>query len=315
VSRVDWLLRRSLFAVVAAYAVMTAAFLVVALTPDPNAAQVAHIATRQGKSPEEVEALVESYRAARNLDDPVLERWVAWLVDVTTLDWGLSYSAGAPVTAVVVRGLRHTLLYAVPGAVLSLVGVLVGTHAAARRGSLLDRVESTGSYLAFGVPNFWIAQLSVVFLGVGAVGAAPAQGVESTTYAAAALVLATGLFAATMRYARAESLEYYGTDLVRTVRAKGAGRVRVARHVLRNTAVPLMTLFSGELVGVLVLNVFVIEYVFGIPGLGRLTYTAVTERDMPLVLGTTMVVAFVGIGGNLLQDALYTAIDPRVGDE
>jgi peptide/nickel transport system permease protein len=115
-----------------------------------------------------------------------------------------------------------------------------------------------------------------------------------------------------LRYARAEALEYVDQEFVKLLRSKGSGPVVIARHVVRNAAIPLVSLFFSELFAVLAVEVIVIERVFGIPGLGRTVLRAVNGRDLPLVVGVAITVALVGVAANLLQDVAYRVLDPRV---
>lgn len=315
------LARRVGFAVVAMYLVLSVTFLVVALPPDPGEAAVARQAAREtGGDTEAVERAIAAYREARNLDDPLALRWLRWMVDVTTLDWGRSYTTNLPVLTMVARSLPQTLQYVVPAMVLSAaVGVAAGIYAATEPASLYARFGSTGAYLALSVPNFWLAELLPVLLvlpllGSG-VGALAALGAFLDSRVLPVVVVATSLLAGQLRYARAEAAEYVGTDLVKLVRAKGGDDRRVARHVLRNAALPLVSLFFTDMLAVLVVNIYVIEAVFGIPGLGQLSLLAINTRDLPLLVGTTTVVAVFGVGGNLLQDVAYLVLDPRVGAE
>lgn len=318
--------RRLVIALVAVYLVMTVAFAFVALTPDPNQALVAYQAQTGGGSAEDVREAVQAYREARNLDDPVLQRYGRWLVDVSTLDWGMSYTYDRPVTGLIAQRLPYTALYVVPALALSLVGgVTVGLYSAFNRRGVLDRVSSLTGYLGLGVPNFWLAEVATLAaaaqFGAG-VGTVHANGrpdafwsmAHLRAFALPALVLASGLFAGQLRYARAESMEYVNAEFVNALRAKGVSRLSVARHVLRNAAVPILSLFFTDMVAVLVVNIYVIEAVFGIDGLSALSLTAIHQRDLPLVLGTTMVIALVGIAANFLQDIAYAALDPRIGD-
>ena len=126
-------------------------------------------------------------------------------------------------------------------------------------------------------------------------------------------MLGTSLLAGQARYARAESSEYVNAEFVKLLRAKGASGWAVARHLLRNAAVPLLSLFFADLLVIVALNIFVLEVVFGIPGLGQLSYEAIQNRDLPLILGTVMVLVFAGIFGNLFQDITYRTLDPRIG--
>lgn len=316
------LARRAVIAVVAVYLVVTIAFLFVALTPDPNVGSVAFEAVTSGGDQEDAREAINAYREARNLNDPIHERYARWVVDVSTLDWGTSYSYERPVTSLILERVPYTALYVVPALVLSLVGgVAVGLYAAFNRQGLVDRAVSVLSYSGFGVPNFWLAEVAVLLV-VGKLGllsevsqpqSAPFWSVAHLEqFALPSLVLASGLFAGQLRYARAETLEYVNAEFVAALRAKGVSRLGVARHVLRNAAVPILSVFFADMVAVLVVNIYVIEEVFGIEGLSALSLFAIHQRDMPLVLGTTMVIAFVGIAANFLQDATYALLDPRI---
>jgi peptide/nickel transport system permease protein len=127
------------------------------------------------------------------------------------------------------------------------------------------------------------------------------------------LVLATGAFAGNMRYSRAEALEYVNAEFVKTARAKGASDWRVLLvHILRPAAVPLMTIFIADLLGLLLASSFLVEVIFQIPGLALLGYNAIVNQDTPLVMGTTLIPVLLLLVGNLLQDIAYTVLDPRI---
>lgn len=316
-------LARVAFAVFAVYLVLSVTFGFVVLTGDPNVASVRQAAamgvTGENESvrSQKIQEAVDDYREARNLDDPVAERYVRWLVAYSTLDWGRSTSTGQPVTDLVADSAVYTLGYLVPGVLLgSFAGLVLGMVAALRRHGPVDRASTAVAYLALGLPGFWIASVLLATVGLafgwdatGWDGTAPAT--VLARYVLPTAVLAVGVVAGQLRYARVQTLEYLGEDFVRLVRAKGAGDVRVARHVLRNAAVPLLSLFVAELLGLLVLNVYVVEYVFGIPGLGALSYGAIKARDLPLILGTTFVVVFAGVALSLVRDLAHLALDPR----
>lgn len=320
--------RRTVLAVFSMYLVMTVVFGFVALTADPNVGIVRYqtaIEYRNAPPEERLEQIreqVQAYRSARNLDVPVEQRYARWLVDISTLDWGVSQSHHRPVVAVIGNRLPYTVAYVAPAMLLSaILGIAAGTVAALRRGSLVDRVGTTAAYVGLGIPNFWLA--SVLLLEVThkrdwltasvdpSLGAFAPANLEAMILPM--LVLMTSLLAGQLRYARAESLEYAGEEFIRLVRAKGLPGRGVARHLLRVAAAPLLSLFFVELLAVLIVNIYVIEFVFDLPGFGLLSFEAIKRRDLPLLLGTTMVVAFLGIAANLLQDGLYTVLDPRVG--
>jgi len=310
------LLRRVSFAVVSAYLTVTATFAVVALTPNPDlAAKLARAARFEGANEAELEQVRQRYVEARGVDASLLDRYVGWLVDVTTLDWGYSFSYQQPVWDVLAARVPTTMAYVAPGVLLAvLLGVVVGLFASLSRDSVFDRLARVGSYALLGVPTFvglvwytYATDARVVIIS----GTASVKPVVDPRIVAA-LAVAAALLAGQMRFSRAACLEQAGEEFVKLVRAKGASRLRVARHVLRNASLPIVSLSTTEILAVLVLNIYVVEAVLGIDGLAQASLLAVRERDIPLLIGSTMVLVFVGIGGNLLQDLLYGYLDPRV---
>lgn len=324
--------RRVVLAVLAVYLILSLTWAAVALTPDPNEAQLRYAGAVDDQTSEnETESALQAYREARGYDRPLLVRYRTWLVDMTTFDWGVSRSqtmAGPdgdpvpmPVTMALARAIPNTLRYVLPALALAVgLGVALGTHGALNPDSRTARVGSVLSYFGSGFPNFYLAAFVPVVLaipldvlGSGLPRAVGPVSVRGTILPV--LVLTLGLLGSQIRYVRTEVLEHVTEDFVRLVRSKGAGEWRVARHVLRNAALPLLALFVTEVLAVLVVDVFVIEYVFGIGGVGSLAYDAIFARDLPLVLGTTTVIVVVGVAGTLLQDLTYQSLDPRVGDD
>lgn len=315
--------RRVLFAVFALYLVMSITFGFVALTADPNAAVVAYGASMEAASEranateraEMVREAVSAYEEDRNLDDSIAERYARWLIDVTTFDWGRSYTQNAPVTSVLGGALPHTLAYLVPAILLALIGGIgLGVYVALNPGTLVERLSTGGLYLAYGIPNYWLA----LFVLMGEIGTYGDEFYNATAFVKVllpAVILGTSLLAGQLRYARAESREYVNTEFLKLVRAKGASDWLVGQHVLRNAALPLVSLFFADLMGVLAVNVFILEYVFDISGIGTVALAAIEDRDLPLILGVAMVFAFAGIVGNLIQDLAYLVLDPRIDSE
>jgi peptide/nickel transport system permease protein len=318
------LARRVAFAVLAAYLVMSAIFAFVAFAPTTNIGFIKYQgAVSTTTSSQETSSAVAAFKEARNLDEPLLDRYADFLVDVTTFNWGQAYGGvgfgrslyqpGTPVTSLVADALAHTLWYVIPAMVIAVVGgIAIGLYTATHQHTLFDRLGTSVTYLGFSIPNFWIAEM-LLLLGLGGALAGSSKGTDVLrSVVLPTVILATSLLAGQMRYARGQSLEYLTADFIKLVRAKGASEWRVARHLLRNAALPLFSLFFTEMLGIVVLNVFVIEYVFNIPGLGGLSLFAYKEQDLPVILGTTMVIVLFGIVGNLLQDIAYLVLDPRV---
>lgn len=324
------ILRRVAFAAIAALVVVSFVFGFIMMTGDPNEAMIQYGLANSGASAEEIEAAIDDYREDRGRLAPWYVQWARWVVGTATLNWGVSPSHGAPVTDLLAERLPVTALWILPGMAISLVGGIgIGLLAALRQHGVADRVGTTASYLGLSLPNYWLAVVVPVALGV--VGLAPTRGVgpgvllaggldavrpvsvhDAIAIALPSLVLASSLLAGQVQAVRAEALEFVNEAFVKLVRARGASSWTVARHVGRNAAIPILSLFFADMLGVLVINVFVLESVFGIQGIGTLALRAFTDRDLPILLGVTTVVMVVGVLGNLLQDFAYAALDPRV---
>ncbi|MCT9096534.1 ABC transporter permease [Haloarchaeobius sp. HME9146] len=321
-SRLAFIGRRLGFSILAAYAVMTVSFFVVAVMPDPNVGLAAW--TAKGDPDEAANAVVE----AKNLNDPLLDRYLQWVVDLTTFDWGRSIGGfgrpGEPVIELLQSVIPVTLAYLVPALLISTtLALALGSYVALNPESRVATSISSVGYLGLGVPSFFVAELLLFaaneqfdWLTV----AFPRRidlvdPVSLWPYLIPATVLATGLAAGQLRYVRAESSELLGRDFVKLVESKGAGDLRVIRHVLANAALPLLSLFFADMVSTMVVQVFVIEFVFGLQGIGTLTLQAVSDRNMPVIIGTTMAIAYAGIGANFLQDVAYAWFDPRADFE
>ncbi|MFB6125100.1 MAG: ABC transporter permease [Halanaeroarchaeum sp.] len=297
-------------AILTIYAALSVLFVLVTLAPNTDLAGKLGNAAYAGANVTELRQMAESYRAARGLDRPIYVRYVGWLVDMTTLHWGASFTLGAPVVDLVADRLERTLAYALPGLGLSIaLSVVSGLYVANRRGSLGDTLLRLGGYFVFGLPNFWIAALLLAVTTAASLDHALPPIVYQRVLPA--LLLGTMLFAGQLSYVRSGVLEQTGRDYLQFLRAKGLSKRAVSWRLLRNVAAPLVTVFFADLLDVFVVAIYVIEFVFQIPGIGSLTWTAVRNRDMPLLLGTAIVIVVAGVLANLVQDLTYGSLDPR----
>ncbi|MFB6268960.1 MAG: ABC transporter permease [Halobacterium sp.] len=329
--------RRTLFALLAVYLVVTATFAVVALTPNTDLGGAIGSMQRSGATPAEIDAFVEQYREERGLDDPLHVRYVDWLADVSTLDFGYSFAMETEVSDVLWPGVQRTAFYTIPALVFAvLLGTLLGAISGSLNGGVSDWTARIIVYAAVGVPTFigafvflkpfyadieWIRLLRwdhTPFYNRGFV-VNPNAGLWPTSnplrFLAPAAIFALALVGWQLRYVRTAYLDRDGDESVKLHAAKGAGRVRRARHVLRNAAVPIVSASLSELLAVVLLNIYVIETVFGIQGVAALNMIAVRARDMPLVIATSLVLALGGILASYVQDLLYGYLDPRIGTE
>ena len=175
-----------------------------------------------------------------------------------------------------------------------------------RRGR--HRRTGDSGYLLFALPSFWLGGIFVSFVEGGVIDRPDLLFDHLLPILFTTMTLLGGY----VSYSRAHAMEYTSAQFVSLVKAKGAKPLLVVRHIVRNAAIPLFSMLFVEVLALLVLAVFVIEMLFGIDGFGLLFFVALTERDLPVVLGGTMVIIILGVVGNIIQDLLYSYLDPRV---
>lgn len=270
---------------------------------------------------------IEQLREQFGLDKPFLTQLWIYISSVMRGDLGYSYRNGVPVAQLIAERFPATLLLTGCAFVFSLlIGISAGVVAAWKRGKLADSLVMAGALLFYATPLFWIALMSVLLFSIQ-LSWFPAFGMETlgagyTGWArvwdiAQHLVLPAvtlGLFSSAVyaRLTRASMLEVMSLDFVKTAKAKGVPQGRIIRrHVLRNAILPVFTFASmqaGQLVGGAVLT----ETVFAWPGIGRLMFDALLQRDYPVLLGVFLVTAAFVVLINLVADLLYRFVDPRI---
>ncbi|WP_018256279.1 ABC transporter permease [Halomicrobium katesii] len=296
---------------VAAWAVLTAVFGLFTLTEDWVLQRQVGALRWAGEEEDAIAAVRDQYLGTRGLDRPLVVQYLDWLGNMVTLDWGRSFVTGDPVFGTVLAAAGRTAMYVLPALGLAVaVGVAVGLYVALRPDSRLGSAGLGTIYLAFAVPNFWLGGLLVSMARAGVISRPPIV----FEHLLPIVLTATTLLGGVVSYARAHAAEYASADFVRLLRAKGAGSRRVATHVLRNAAVPIFSLVFTEALALLVLAVFVVEVLFGIDGFGSLLFRSVDQRDLPVLLGGTLVIIAVGVVGNVVQDLSYGVLDPRIDD-
>ncbi|MBN9063744.1 MAG: peptide ABC transporter permease [Rhizobiales bacterium 65-9] len=272
----------------------------------------------ENATPEQIKAVTAQF----GLDQPVLVQYAAWLQKAILGDLGRSIHTREPVLDLIAQRLPATLQLGLAATLVGLViGVPVALASATWPGSWLDRGLSLWSALALGVPTFWLGILLILFFSVemrwlpSASGYAPlltspAEALRNLLLPAVTLgVYVSGIFA---RFLRAALVEEMKADYIRTARAKGVGeREVVGRHALRNALLPFVTIV-GLMLANFIGGAVVTEAVFTYPGLGRLLIQAISTRDYPLIQGCILVILVIYVLINVLVDALYAVIDPRV---
>jgi peptide/nickel transport system permease protein len=264
---------------------------------------------------------VEAIRAKLGLDRPITQQFVIWIASVARGDFGESFFFKKTVAQLIVERLEPTLALATSTLVLAvLMAVPLGVLAAWRRGTWLDRAVMGLSVLGFSVPVFVIGYLLIYLVAIQ-LAWLPVQGYQrladgfggfAQRLILPSVTLAIVYVALIARITRTSVLEVLNADHVRTARAKGLGDLTVLlRHVLRNAAVPIVTVI-GLGVALLIGGVVVTESVYAIPGLGRLTVDAVLARDYPTVQAVILLFSVVYVLINLVVDLSYTFLDPRI---
>lgn len=303
-------LQRIALGVIAAWAVLTAVFAMFTMTDDWVLGGIVGNLRFAQADEEEIEAARQQYLAERGLDRPLYEQYFDWMSDMLTLNWGNSLASGEPAFETVTGALLRTAMYVVPATVLAILfGITIGLYIALNPESRLAESSRIGAYLLFAIPSFWIGGLIFSFtMNEGRMEYSPWLFEHALPIAFVFAALLGGY----VSYSRAHSLEYASAEFVTLVRAKGAGPLRIARHVMRNAAIPFFSMLFTEALALLVLAVFVIEILFGIEGFGLVLFEGINERDLPIILGGTLYIVAFGILGNILQDLSYTSLDPRV---
>ena len=308
-----YIVRRLLATVPVMTVVAIFVFLLLRLTAgDPAAIIAGDSATTQQ---------VAEIRQKLGLERPIVEQFFIWIGRILHGDFGESYFFKKTVVELIRDRLEPTAALAVCTLILAVaMAVPLGVVAAVRRGTWVDRAVMGFSVLGFSVPVFVIGY-ALIYLFAIDLGWLPVQGYQRLAEGfwgflerliLPSLTLAVIYVALIARITRASLLEVLGADHVRTARAKGLGNASVLlRHVLRNAAVPIVTVI-GLGVALLIGGVVVTESVYGIPGLGRLTVDAVLARDYPTVQAVVLLFSVVYVVINLLVDLTYTLLDPRI---
>jgi peptide/nickel transport system permease protein len=271
----------------------------------------------EDRNPEVIAFLRQKY----HFDEPLPVRYLLWVEGVFAGDLGESIRIKWPVLDLVLEKLPVTGELAAIAFLIALsIGVPIGVVSAVKNGSLIDYVATMAALWGLSIPNFWLGILLILLFSVEW-GLLPASGFVSPaeslsrnlgTLIIPAFVLGNALTAGMMRHTRSAMLGVLSADYVRTARAKGLSETRVVlHHALRNALVPLITLGALDF-GALLSGAVLTEQVFTIPGFGKLIVDAVFNRDYAVVQGVVLCTAFVYILLNLLADATYVLVNPRL---
>ena len=268
------------------------------------------------------EEQLQAIRRNMGLDRPMHEQLFVWLGNLLRGDLGVSYTQYRPVSEAIWDVVPNTFLLMGIGMLISLVVALVfGVLAARRPHGFLDNVLASVSYFGLAMPVFWFGLMLQILFAVK-LGWLPSAGMYSPQGGGVgdlarhlvlpAFTIAIGSIAGWSRYVRSSTIEAIEQDYVRTARAKGFDERRVLTgHVLRNALIPFVTVVGID-VPLYLTGAVLTETVYSWPGMGRLFFDALTQRDYPILMGILMLGAVLIVLGNLIADILYGVLDPRI---
>ncbi len=310
-----YIVRRLLIAIPTLLIVGMLIFTMIRLIPgDILIARLGEEGVIEGKAEEEI-------REELGLNRPFLVQYGVWIGGVLTGDMGESLWFNSPVATEIARALPVTAELAIFAVIVGLlIGIPIGVLSAARQDTVVDYAGRMFAMIGLSVPNFWLSTLVILYSAVWfgwlppLVYRSPWEdfGGNLAQYAIPSLILGFSLCATIMRMTRSAMLEVLRQDYIRTARAKGLReRTLLMRHALRNASIPILTIVGNQL-GSLLGGTIIVEFIFGLPGLGSLTLEAIDHRDYPLIQTVVLFGASVMILTNLLIDLTYAWLDPRI---
>jgi peptide/nickel transport system permease protein len=282
-------------------------FVIMELTPgDP-------ILNVYGIQPTGDQSYIAELRDKLGLDDPIYVQYSKFLWRLIQGDLGRSIASNKPVLSLISEALPNTLVLILSAVTIAtLIGIPIGVISAVRQGTRIDHTIRVASIFAVSMPDFWLALVLMLVFSYY-LGLTPIAGHGTVLHLILpSSTLGIGMSGVIVRLTRSNLLEIMRQDFITAAYARGLSRTKVIwRHALRNALIPIVTVLGLQL-GFLIAGAFFVEWVFGWPGIGRLTVQAITQRDYPVVLGTLLVTSSAYVLINLIVDIIYAYIDPRV---
>ena len=300
----SYIIKRVLLAVLTVWIVLTITFFVMHFVPGGP------FASEKAVTPAVQAALEAKY----GLDKPLMEQYWTYLVDAfTKFDFGPSLKQrGRMVIDIIKDGLKTSAkLGLIAAAWATVVGVVLGAVAALRRNTIFDRIIMVISTAFVSMPSFIMGSLLLLLFSVK-LGWVPANGETAKGLILPIITLGLSPMAHVIRLTRSSMLDVLGQDYIRTARAKGVAPVKIIfGHALKNALIPVIT-YVGPMLAYIVTGSLVVEQIFAVPGIGRAFVQSIINRDYPLIMGTTIILASLIVIMNLISDILYKIVDPRI---
>lgn len=315
----DYIIKRLIYAAIITWGVMTATFLLLRLGPtSPADKYLANVAAK-GQNVSEVVAAIES---RYGLDKPLHEQYLDYISSLAQGDWGWSMSTSMPVVELIkIHWIYSFQLIFLSTLFAITLGILIGIYSATKQYSKFDYTSTFFSLVGISLPTFWLGIMLILVFSVKLGWFRTYYDTSLPMFSLANLkalalpvvTLGTGMLASYVRYARTVTLENLHKDFARAARARGLPeRVVIFKHVFRNALLPIITIIIFDMSSVVFGGAYLTEIIFGIPGLGQVSFNAIFADDYAVVVAVTLIGAFIVLLFNLIADVVYTFLDPRV---
>ncbi len=302
-----YILKRLLLSLVTIWVVITITFFVMHAVPGGP------FLGEKAKS----EATIAALEAKYGLDKPLGKQYLNYLGDIVTkFDFGPSLKKeGRTVIDIIADGMKTSVKLGVFAAAIAIVfGIVLGSVAALRRNKVVDRVIMVITTAFVSMPSFIMGTLLLILFAIK-FNVLPANGETAKGLILPIITLSLSPMASITRLTRSSMLDVLGQDYIRTARAKGVPKVKIIfGHALKNSLIPVIT-YVGPMLAYIVTGSLVVEQIFAVPGIGRSFVNSITNRDYPLIMGTTIILATLIVFMNLLSDIFYKVVDPRINLE
>ena len=302
-----YIIKRIILAIVTIWVVITITFFVMHAVPGGP------FLSEKAVTPQVQAALEAKY----GLDKPLFEQYTSYLTAIVTkFDFGPSIKQrGRDVITVISDGMAVSARLGVIAAIIAVIfGVLLGSCAALNRNKLIDRIIMVISTAFVSMPSFIMGTFLLTMLSVK-LHILPANGDSTAGLILPVITLSLSPMSYITRLTKSSMLDVLGQDYIRTAKAKGVSKWGIVfKHALKNSLIPVIT-YVGPMLAYIVTGSLVVEKIFSVPGIGRAFVNSITNRDYPLIMGTTIILSILIVVANLISDIMYKIVDPRINLE
>ena len=315
----SYIIKRLFYSVIIAWGILTITFVLLRIGPtSPVDRYILNIAAKG----QDVESVRQAIEARYGLDKPIIEQYLLYMGNLLQGKWGWSFSASQPVMELIGSHWIYSFQLILLATIFAIIiGVGLGILSAVKQNTKIDYAASIFSFIGISIPGFWLGLMLILVFAVR-------LGVFKTYYDTSypiwslenlrqlimpVLALGIGELAGYVRYTRSAMLDNLHKEFVTTARAKGLSeRTVIGKHVLRNAVLPLVTIIMFDLGSIVFGGAYLTEIVFGIPGLGQVSFNAIFANDYAVVIAVTLIGTFLVLFINQATDLIYTYLDPRI---